>query len=28
LTGVAPGAYRKAVRVSPPKEETSFAAWP
>jgi AraC family transcriptional regulator, transcriptional activator of pobA len=28
LTGVAPGAYRKAARVSPPREETSFAAWP
>ena len=28
LTGVSPGAYRKAVRVSPPKEQTSFEAWP
>lgn len=28
LAGVSPGAYRKAVRVSPPKEQTSFEAWP
>jgi AraC family transcriptional activator of pobA len=28
LTGVSPGAYRKAVRVSSPKEQTAFEAWP
>ncbi len=28
LTGTSPGAYRKSVRVSPPKEQTSFEAWP
>jgi AraC family transcriptional activator of pobA len=28
LTGVSPGAYRKAARVSPPKEQTAFEAWP
>ena len=28
MSGVSPGAYRKAVRVSPPTEQTSFEAWP
>ncbi len=28
LTGMSPGAYRKSIRVSPPKEQTSFEAWP
>ena len=28
LTGVSPGAYRKAARVAPPPESTSFEAWP
>jgi AraC family transcriptional activator of pobA len=27
-SGVSPGAYRKAARVAPPQEATSFAAWP
>jgi AraC family transcriptional activator of pobA len=27
-SGVSPGAYRKASRVAPPQEATSFAAWP
>jgi AraC family transcriptional activator of pobA len=28
LTGMSPGAYRKAVRIAPPREQTSFEAWP
>ena len=28
MSGVSPGAYRKAVRVAPPTEQTSFEAWP
>jgi AraC family transcriptional activator of pobA len=28
LTGVSPGAYRRSVRLSPPKEQTAFEAWP
>jgi AraC family transcriptional regulator, transcriptional activator of pobA len=28
LSGLAPGAYRKASRIDPPREATSFAAWP
>jgi AraC family transcriptional activator of pobA len=28
LSGLPPGAYRKASRVDPPPEATSFAAWP
>lgn len=28
LTGVSPGAYRKTARISRPKEQTSFEAWP
>ena len=28
LTGMSPGAYRRSIRVSPPKEQTSFEAWP
>ncbi len=27
-SGMSPGAYRKAARVAPPQEATSFAAWP
>jgi AraC-like DNA-binding protein len=27
-SGMSPGAYRKAARVAPPEEATSFAAWP
>ncbi|HYA74872.1 MAG TPA: helix-turn-helix domain-containing protein [Roseiarcus sp.] len=28
LSGLSPGAYRKAARVTPPREATSYAAWP
>jgi AraC-like DNA-binding protein len=28
LTGMSPGGYRKSIRVSSPKEQTSFEAWP
>jgi AraC family transcriptional regulator, transcriptional activator of pobA len=28
LSGMPPGAYRKAARVAPPREATSFEAWP
>jgi AraC family transcriptional regulator, transcriptional activator of pobA len=28
LTGMSPGAYRRSICVSPPKEQTSFEAWP
>ena len=28
LSGMSPGAYRKAARVAPPTQATSFAAWP
>ncbi len=28
LSGLSPGAYRKAARVAPPREATSYAAWP
>ena len=28
LTGMSPGAYRRSIRGSPPKEQTSFEAWP
>jgi AraC family transcriptional activator of pobA len=28
LSGISPGAYRKSARVDPPREATSFAAWP
>jgi AraC family transcriptional activator of pobA len=28
LSGLPPGAYRKASRIDPPREATSFAAWP
>ena len=28
LSGLSPGAYRKASRIDPPRETTSFAAWP
>ena len=27
-SGMSPGAYRKAERVAPPPEATSFSAWP
>ena len=27
-SGMSPGAYRKATRIAPPQEATSFAAWP
>ena len=27
-SGISPGAYRKAARVAPPPEATSFSAWP
>jgi AraC family transcriptional activator of pobA len=27
-SGISPGAYRKAARVAPPREATSFSAWP
>ncbi len=26
--GMSPGAYRKAARIAPPQQTTSFAAWP
>ena len=28
LSGVSPGAYRKAARIEPPREVTAFEAWP
>jgi AraC-like DNA-binding protein len=28
LSGLSPGAYRKASRIGPAREATSFAAWP
>jgi AraC family transcriptional activator of pobA len=28
LSGMPPGAYRKAARIAPPREATSFEAWP
>ncbi|MBV8662648.1 MAG: helix-turn-helix domain-containing protein, partial [Hyphomicrobiales bacterium] len=27
-SGMSPGAYRKASRITPPQQTTSFAAWP